>query len=106
MALPNFFPFMAGKNGMLEFFILGGIRLMIVAYMLEMYLFLPLRHRCAFFMKQLRKTQYHLIMQFLDLIKLLIKRMTSPSPCIKKQFGEAHVKSSASTTGQVCSLMK
>jgi hypothetical protein len=43
MALPIFF-LSAGKNGMLVFFILHGTRLMIVAYILQMCLFLPLRH--------------------------------------------------------------
>jgi hypothetical protein len=38
------FSFLVGKNGMLVFFILGGTRLMILVYMLEMCLFLPLRH--------------------------------------------------------------
>jgi hypothetical protein len=42
----------------------------------------PLEHRCAFFIKQLRKPQYQLNVQVVDLIKLLIKRMTSPSPSI------------------------
>jgi ABC-type transport system involved in cytochrome bd biosynthesis fused ATPase/permease subunit len=37
------------------FFILGGTGLMIVAYMLEMCLFLPLRHLCAFFHETIKK---------------------------------------------------
>jgi hypothetical protein len=40
---------------MLVFFILCGTRSMIVAYMLEMCLFLPLSHPCAFFHKTVKK---------------------------------------------------
>jgi hypothetical protein len=71
---------------MLVFFILRGTRLMIVAYMLEMCLFLLLRHWCVFFIKYLRKPQYQLNVQFLDLIKLLIKKMTSHSSSISQKI--------------------